>query len=128
MALLFSPFAVANYESGLGMVLFAGGQAPRPFARFGATVSLLDRFSDPHHYVDLGLGGYAGVGLQLTAHVNLSIAVNAANPVVHNWLDEGYAYFLTTTALLEFHGDGRRRRSPRILAPAETPVIRRIQD
>lgn len=112
----------------MGMVLFAGDHAPRPFVRFGATVSLLDRFSDSNHYVDLGLGGYAGLGLQLTSHVNLSVAVNASNPVVHNWLESGYSYFLTTTALLEYHGEGRLRRSPLILAPAETPVIRRIND
>lgn len=128
MGLFFSPLAVASYEAGLGVVTFAGDGAPRPYVRLGATVSLLLRLSDPDHYADVGLGGYAGVGFDLTSRVGLSVTASVANPVVHNFLDEGYWYFFTTTALLEIRGAPRERRLPAFLRAAEPPVIRRIND
>lgn len=126
LALAFSPLAVANYEVGAGLVRFAGARPPRPYLRFGATLALLNRFSDPEHYADLGLGLYAGVGVQLGEHLGLSVAAHVANPVVHNWRHDGYPYFLTTTASLEFRTEGRPPR-PRFLAPSP-PVIRRVDD
>ena len=127
-ALVFSPFGVANYEAGLGFASFAGASAPRPYVRLGASVSLLCRFSDPDHYVDLGFGGYAGLGLQLTRRLGLSVVAAGSNPFVHNFLDRGYSYVGTVTALVEYTGLGRARRAPRILEESEPPVIRRIDD
>lgn len=130
-ALVFSPFAVANWEGGLGLVGFAGDEAPRPFFRAGATTSFLFRLSDPDHRFDLGLGGYAGLGLQLTKHVGISLAVNASSPVFHDFADSGYWYFLTATAMLEIRGKGREQRPPSSLLgpePAPVPVIRRINE
>ena len=127
VGLIVSPFVVAIYDAGLGLVSFLGGGSPRPFVRVGATVSLLSRFSDPDHYVDLGVGGYAGVGLQLSSSLNLSVAANVSNPVVHDWLSSGYWYFLTTTAMLEYRSAGRRP-GPRFLTPEPVPVIRRINE
>ena len=128
VALIFSPFAVANYDAGLGIVAFLGGGSPRPFVRLGATVSLLSRFSDPDHYFDVGFGGYAGVGLQVSSSLNLSVAANVSNPVVHNWMASGYWYFLTTTAMLEYRRRAAPRRGPRFVTPEPVPVIRRINE
>lgn len=127
-ALVFSPLAVANYEAGLGVVVLAGARAPRPYLRVGATMSILCRLSDPEHRLDVGLGGYVGVGVELSSRLGLSIAAHGSNPVVHDFLDSGYRYFLTTTALLEIRGEGRQRRLPRALAPEPPPVIRRIHE
>lgn len=126
---VFSPFAVPNYEGGIGFVNFLGASAPRPFVRIGATVSLLFRLSDPEHRIDLGFGGYLGVGLQLSSSVNLSVAANVSNPVVHDFLDSGYWYFLTTTAMLEIRGRGKAGDPPpKIFRESEPDVIRRINE
>lgn len=126
---VFSPFAVANYEGGIGFVSFLGASAPRPFIRIGATASLLLRLSDPEHRVDLGFGGYLGLGLQLSSSVNLSVAANVSNPVVHDFLDRGYWYFLTTTAMLEIRGRGKAGDpSPTIFRESDPRVIRRINE
>lgn len=128
-ALVFSPFAVANYELGMGFVAFAGETAPRPFVRIGATASLLLRISDPNHRVDLGLGGYVGVGFQIATNVSLSVAANVSNPMVHNFMDRGYAYFFTTTAMLEFKGAPKHSELlPGFVNPEPTPTIRRINE
>lgn len=126
--LVFSPFGVANYEAGLGFASFAGSTTPRPYVRLGATASLLCRFSDPEHYFDVGFGGYAGLGLQLSRNLGLSIAANGSNPLVHDFLDSGYSYFGTVTVLLEYIGHREQRRLPAVLEEAEPPVIRRIND
>lgn len=128
-ALVFSPFAVANYEAGLGFVAFAGARAPRPWVRAGVSAALLFRFSDPDHRADLGLGPYAGVGVQLAPRVSLSIAAHASHPVVHDFLDRGYWYVATTTALLEIHGRPHQPPPRGLLPPdASPPVIRVIHD
>jgi hypothetical protein len=124
---LLSPFGVANYEGGLGAVSFLGTSAPRPFVRVGATASLLLRVTDPEHRIDLGFGGYVGLGLQLSDTINLSVAANVSNPVVHDFMDSGYWYFLTTTAMLEVRAKGRAGGPPpSVLQDDPVPVIRRI--
>lgn len=126
---MFSPFAVANYDAGLGFVSFLGAGPPRPFVRLGATSSLLLRLTDPEHRIDLGFGGYAGIGLQLSRSVNLSIAANVSNPVFHDFADTGYWYFLTTTAMLEIRGSGNERTmAPRMFRPEPVPTLRRINE
>jgi len=128
-ALVFSPFAVANWEGGLGLVSFLGSLPPRPYVRLGATASVLCRFSDPDHRIDLGFGGYAGLGFQLSRTVSVSVAVNASNPLVHALAGSGYWYFLTTTAMLEIRGEGREHTlAPRLLGPEPVPTIRRINE
>jgi hypothetical protein len=127
-ALVFSPLAVANYEAGLGWVGFLGDRPPRPWLRLGVSAALLLRFSDPDHHADLGLGAYAGLGLQLTRRVSLSVSASTSNPVVHDFLDGGYPYFLTTTAQLEIHGETRQGAPPALVGPDEPPVIRRVND
>lgn len=130
-ALLFSPFAVANWEAGLGFVGFAGDAAPRPYGRVGITTSLLFRASDPDHRFDLGLGSYAGLGFQLSQNLSVSVAVNASSPVFHNLADSGYWYFLTATAMLEIRGKSKERTMPPSLLgpePAPVPTIRRINE
>ncbi len=125
-----SPMAVANWEGGLGVVWLGGDGPPRPFFRAGASITLLSRFTDPDFYFDVGLGAYAGFGLQLGRHVQISVAANATNPVVHDWLDSGYWYFLTTTAMLEIRGEGKLQPGPRFLGPDDDPppTIRRINE
>ncbi len=127
-ALVFSPLAVANYEAGLGVVVRGAARAPRPYLRVGATMSILCRPSDPDHRVDVGVGGYVGVGVELSSRLGLSIAAHGSNPVVHDFLGSGYRYFLTTTALLEIRGEARPRRLPRAIGPEPRPVIRRIDE
>jgi hypothetical protein len=107
-ALMFAPFGVANWEGSIGFASQLGALPPRPYVRLGASTSVLCRFSDPDHYIDLGLGFYVGLGFQLTDRAAISVEANVARPVVHDILDTGYAYFLTTTAMLEFRGDSRR--------------------
>lgn len=128
LALVFSPLAIANYEVGVGLVRFAGARPPRPYLRLGANLALLNRFSDPTHYVDVGLGAFAGLGFQLTDTVGVSVAAHASNPVVHNWRADGYPYFFTATAVLEFRSEGRTPPRPRFLAPEPASEIRRIED
>lgn len=126
---LLSPFGVANYEGGLGAVSFLGTSAPRPFVRVGATASLLLRVTDPDHRIDLGFGGYVGIGLQLSDSINFSVAANVSNPVVHDFMDAGYWYFLTTTAMLEFRARGRAGGPPpSVFEEDAVPVMRRIND
>lgn len=107
-ALMLSPLGVANWEGSVGFASQLGALPPRPYVRLGASTSLLCRFSDPDHYFDVGLGFYAGLGFQLTEHAAISVEANVARPIVHDLMDTGYAYFLTTTAMLEFRGDSRR--------------------
>ncbi|HTM20656.1 MAG TPA: hypothetical protein VL172_09120 [Kofleriaceae bacterium] len=102
---MFSPFGVANWEGGIGMVHFLGTLPPRLYVRAGFSSALLCRFSDPDFYFDVGLGGYAGVGLQLSRHVGLGGAVTLYNPLVHDATGSGYWYLMTTTVHLEIHGD-----------------------
>jgi len=125
--LIFSPLAVGNWEGGLGGVGFLGDSPPRLFARVGATASLLCRFSDPDFLLDLGFGGYVGLGLELSNNVSVSVAANGSNPVFHDF-GGGYRYFLTTTAMLEIRGEGKYHTT-NFLGPAEPPpTIRRINE
>lgn len=125
-ALVLTPFAVANWELGLGVVRMLGDQAPHPYARVGASMSALCRFSDPDHRFDAGLGISAGLGLQLTRSFGLSIEANVARPVFHGFADSGYSYFLTTTAMLEFRSRAERRND--FLRSEPVPTIRRINE
>jgi hypothetical protein len=127
--IVFSPFVTANYDAGFGLVHFIGDSTPRPFVRAGGAASLLLRISDPDHRIDLGLGGYAGFGFQLTKQVNVSVAVNMSNPVFHSFAGEGYWYFATATAMLEFRGEGREHTTQALLGPEpDVPTIRVIHD
>lgn len=121
--LVFSPFAVANWDLGIGVVGFAGQAAPRPFVRAGATTSLLFRLSDPDHRFDVGFGGYVGAGLQLTPTVHLSVEAAFSHPTFHS----PYDYFLTTTALLEFRSESSQR-PPAAFRQDEPKTIRVIND
>jgi hypothetical protein len=131
MGLMFSPFLCANYEGGFGLVNFIGNSPPRPFVRVGGTTSVLLRVSDPDHRIDLGLGGYAGFGFQLAKNVNLSIALNVSSPVIHSLARSGYSYWMTTTAMIEFRGEGKERskRNLDLFGPEDDiPTIRRINE
>ena len=126
-ALMFSPFGVGNWEAGAGFATHLGDGTPRPYLRVGMSASLLARFSDPHHYFDVGLGCYGGVGFQLTRHAALSVEAAISRPIVHDLMDSGYGYFLTTTAQIEVRGEARQRRLS-LLAPEPVPTIRRINE
>ena len=54
--------------------------------------------------------------------------ISVSNPVVHDFLDRGYWYFLTTSAVLEVRGKAGHHRPPRLVSPDPVPVIRRIND
>jgi len=127
--LMFSPFVVANYDAGIGLVHFVGENTPRPFIRLGGAASLLLRVSDPDHRVDLGLGGYAGFGFQLSKHVNVSVAANMSNPVFHSFAQSGYWYFGTVTAMIEFRAEGHQHDMQALFGPEpDIPTIRVIRD
>ncbi len=119
--------AVSNYESGFGLVHIYGHKGVRPFVRGGATVSLLLRLSHDAAFVDLGIGGYAGLGILFTENVGISVSASISNPVVHNFTDTGYSYFATGTALLEIRAK-RNRPVSGLLRPNSVPVIRRINE
>lgn len=123
-ALVFSPLAVANWEAGIGFAKMLGMSPPHPYARVGFSASALCRFSDPDHRFDLGLGAYAGIGLQLGEQVGISVEANIARPFFHGLADSGYAYFLTTTAMVEF----RSRSTAPHLVHEPIPTIRRINE
>ncbi len=103
---MMAPFAACNWEAGLGFVGFLGSSAPRPYARAGFTMGILNRFSDEEHYIDIGMGGFLGVGFQLHENVLLSAAVNLSNPLIHDVIDSGHLYFATGTVMLEIKGKG----------------------
>jgi len=125
---LLSPLAVGNWDSGIGFVHELGEAAPRPYVRVGAQLSLLFMISDPDHRFDIGLGGYAGLGLQLSARWGLSIEANISRPVGHDVGDSGYAYFLTTTAMLEFRGDPELHKNPLGVPQEPVQTIHRINE
>jgi|GEM_PF-6496471 len=124
-AIAVSPLGVANWEFGLGIAKMLGMTAPHPYARIGFSASALCRFSDPDHRFDLGLGAYAGLGMQLGENVGLSLEANIARPFFHGLVDAGYGYFLTTTAMLEFR---RRSKAPAFIQREPIPTIRRINE
>jgi hypothetical protein len=123
-----SPLAVGNWDSGIGLVRMLGEAAPRPYVRAGAQFSLLFKVSDPDHRFDIGLGGYAGLGFELSAHWGLSVEVNLSRPVGHDIADSGYAYFLTTTAMLEFRGEPKLHKNPLGVPQEPVQTIRRINE
>jgi len=126
-ALMFSPFGTANWEAGVGMATHFGDATPRPYLRAGGSFSLLCKFSDENHYFDVGVGFYAGLGFQLTKRAAFSVEANVARPIVHDIRDNGYGYFLTTTAQLEFRGDPEQKTIS-LLKPEPVPTIRRINE
>jgi len=128
-ALMFSPFGVANWEAGVGFATHLGDGTPRPYLRVGMSTSLLSRFSDPQHYFDLGLGTYAGLGFQLTKRAAFSVEAAISRPIVHDLMNSGYGYFLTTTAQIEVRGEGRQRHLSLLTPePEPAPPVRRINE
>jgi hypothetical protein len=123
-ALMASPLGLANWEVGIGFAKMLGMTPPHPYARIGFSASALSRFSDPDHRFDLGLGAYAGLGFQLSEQLGVSVEANVARPFFHGLVESGYAYFLTTTAMLEF----RSRSSARPFQSEPVPTIRRINE
>jgi len=127
-ALMATPLAACNWEFGLGFVGFLGGAAPRPFARAGITIGVLDRFTDDDHYIDLGMGGYVGVGLQLTKGFLISGALNGANPLIHDATQSGYWYFATATVMLEFKHEGKPPHLKMLEPEIPTRTIHQINE
>jgi hypothetical protein len=123
---MMSPLAACNWEFGLGMVYFLGSAAPRPYLRAGATMGLLNKFSDDEHYIDLGLGGFLGLGFQLHDNVLLGAAVHVSNPLIHDVIESGYWYFATGTVMLEIKGKGTLS-GHQLGLPETEPEIRTIR-
>ena len=121
-AMVLSPLAVANWDMGIGAVRMFGDQTPHPYLRGGVEVSALCRFSDPAHRFDVGPGAYVGLGMMLTPGVSLAVEANMSRPLFHSQ----YAYFLTTTAMIEFRGKPDPSFSP--FQPEPVPTIRRINE
>lgn len=127
--IMFGWLAAPSYDAGFGLVHQFGHDGARPFVRGGATLSLLLRVSDEPAFVDLGVGGYVGLGLQLTDNIGVSVTASISNPVVHDFLDSGYSYFGTATATLEFRAKRNRPMSGLLRpSPSQAPVIRRINE
>lgn len=124
-----SLLAVPNYEFGLGLVKLYGSGYPKLALRGGFLAGLLFRLSDPDHYLDLGMGAYAGIGVQFSQTIGLSVSSHITHPVVHDFLDVGYPYFGTVTATLDLRQKGKTR-APSLLpgTKAQTAPLRRIND
>ena len=119
--------AASSYDFGFGLVHMYGHKGVRPFVRGGGSLSILLRASEDPAFVDLGIGGYVGLGLQLTENIGISVTASVSNPVVHDFLDSGYSYFGTAAATLEFRAK-RDRPVSGLLRPTPAPVIRRINE
>jgi hypothetical protein len=127
--LAFGWLAVPSYDAGFGLVHDFGHKGLRPYIRGGATISLLLRASDESAFVDVGIGGYAGLGLQLTDNIGLSVTASVSNPVAHNFGETGYSYFGTGTATLEFRAKRNKPMSGLLRQNSNSvPVIRRINE
>jgi hypothetical protein len=124
--LVFSPFAVANWEFGLGYVRMLGDRTPHPYVRIGAGATALCRFSDPEFRFDIGLGAYGGIGFQISDSFGVSVEANFSRPIFHGFADSGYTYFFSTTANLEFRR--RAERTDNLFRSEPIPTIRRINE
>lgn len=120
LAVGLSPLAVANWDVGIGLVRMLGNYPPHPYVRFGGELSILCRFSDPEHRFDVGPGAYAGLGFVFSPTVSLGIEANISRPLFAS----AYAYFMTTTAMLEIRSEPERGGP----FQSNTPTIRRINE
>ena len=102
--LLLIPFAGANYQGGGGVTLNTPPQAPSLFVDVGVSAGLMLRPSDEDFIADMGLGGYGGVGFQISRHFALYSRVHFEQPLVRLFLDVESNHALSGTLSLMYVG------------------------
>jgi hypothetical protein len=80
--LILAPFAGANYGMGFGGIFYVSPKAPSLFIDAGGELSLLLQPSSEFN-VDVGLGFYAGLGLEFSERIGMSVRTVYQAPVFH---------------------------------------------
>jgi hypothetical protein len=98
--LILAPLAGSNLSWGAGLVWFSHPTGPSVSMHVGAHATLFLRPSTPQFIADVGLGVYAGVGLDLSESVSLGVRVSYTPPLFHGLASQGQASSWTSVATL----------------------------
>lgn len=101
-ALLLIPFAGANYQTGIGAVIYTSPRVPSLYLNFGVNVALYLRISDPEFRADFGGGLYGGLGVDITKTIGVSMRTMWGLPLIHQLTGKTSNGIATGIATLNF--------------------------
>ena len=100
--LLLVPFGGANYQLGVGAIIFTSQSLPAVYFDAGFNMALWLRLSDPDFRADFGWGLYGGAGVDIFKSLGANVRVMWGAPLIHTFVRKTSGGITTVTFNLNF--------------------------